>query len=47
MTRTDDDDPTLIEINDTQLAIIVGRVIAEEIGTMTRAAINHALGRLD
>jgi hypothetical protein len=41
------DDDELIEIDEKQLAAAIGKVVAAHIGTMTREALNTALGRLD
>ena len=42
-----DDDPNLLTIDEQEVATLLGRLVAEEAGAQTRAALNSVLGRLD
>ena len=43
----EDDDPTLIEIDNQALAAAIGSLVANEMGAQVRAALTNAQGRLD
>jgi HK97 family phage prohead protease len=47
MRSWDGQTPETLDVDEKDLALAIGRVIAEEAGKQTRAALNAALGRLD